>query len=328
VLRLFGALVAAAALQPGTAAALDKQGSAHGGSVAGPDWGINLDGNASLGVSIFNPSYAARPNNTGLALFRYAAHADLDLIGRRLSIPLDLNMFTDRTASGAAKLRPSELDFIGGLTTTWDVGPGALEGGVRVEHDGAADTVSKPYSQTYVDVRARYLYSVAAAVPSVGDRLRGGDLAGWLTLGWFAYNPTYAARPDNSGLALLRYGAHWELSTLDSHLAFGADVTMFTDRCSGTPAPTAAALKKNKPSSCALGNPVAPTELDFTAEIIGRYKPVELHLAVEQDAPFSRGFYFGPNATRTGPHDWIKQTFVYALVQVSFHGFSYMPPRK
>src|SRR5262245_63858629 len=121
-LGLFGAALAAAALTASAAAALDKQGSAHGGSVAGSDWGISLDGNVSLGVSIYNPSYAARPNNTGLALFRYAAHTDLDLIGRRLSIPLDVNMFTDRLASGAAKLRPSELDFIGGLTTTWALG--------------------------------------------------------------------------------------------------------------------------------------------------------------------------------------------------------------
>ena len=49
-------------------------------------------------MSLYNPTYAARPDNTGLALFRYAAHFDFDLIGRRLSIPLDLNMFTDRLA--------------------------------------------------------------------------------------------------------------------------------------------------------------------------------------------------------------------------------------
>ena len=80
-------------------------------------------------MSIYNPSYAARPDNTGLALFRYAAHFDFDLIGRRLSIPLDLNMFTDRLAIGfARKPVPSELDVITGVTSTWRAGPGRARG--------------------------------------------------------------------------------------------------------------------------------------------------------------------------------------------------------
>src|ERR1700753_2150967 len=79
-----------------TAAALDKQGSAHGGAVGGDENGFHVSGALPLGVSLINPSYAARPDNTGLALFRYALHADTDLVGRKLSIPLDLNVFTDR----------------------------------------------------------------------------------------------------------------------------------------------------------------------------------------------------------------------------------------
>ena len=45
---------------------------------------------------LYNPTYAARPDNTGLALMRYAGHRDVDLIGSRLSIPIDINTFTDR----------------------------------------------------------------------------------------------------------------------------------------------------------------------------------------------------------------------------------------
>lgn len=270
------------------AAALDKQGSAHAGSVAGAESGVALGGTLSLGLSLYNPTYAARPNNTGLTLLRYALHLDLDVIGRRLSFPLDLNMFTDRKRHGAAVLAPTEVDLIGGVTTTWDLGPGALEGGVRVERDGPVDAAGKGYSQTYVDVRARYLYSLAAVRPGVARALRGGDLSGWVTLGAFAFNPTYAARPDNSGLALLRYAGHWEISFLDGHLAVGLDFTMFTDR-------------KAK-------NPVAPTELDATPEIIGRLKPFELHLALEHDAPLDRG--------------GLRQTFLYALLGFSFEAFS------
>ncbi len=195
------------------AQALDKQGSAHGGQLEGATEGFDVEGALVLGIALYNPSYAARPANTGLALFRYAMHADFDLIGRRLSIPLDLNMFTDGSRSGLRKLIPSEGDVITGVTSTWRVGPGALESGLRVEHDRTLDSTAEerklvPDNQTYVDARVRYLYSLADTWPALGDRLWDGDVSGWLTLGWFAFNPTYAARPDNSGLALFRYGAH------------------------------------------------------------------------------------------------------------------------
>jgi len=93
--------------------------------VGGDEGGFDIEGTFLYGISLYNPSYAARPANTGLTLFRYAFHADIDLIGRRLSIPVDLNMFTDKTRSGLRKLVPSEGDVITGLTSTWDgVGPG------------------------------------------------------------------------------------------------------------------------------------------------------------------------------------------------------------
>ena len=80
------------------------------------------------------------PTTPGLALFRYAGHVDVDLIGRRLSIPIDINMFTDRLAIGfARKFVPSELDVITGVTSTWRLGPGALEGGARFELDATLD---------------------------------------------------------------------------------------------------------------------------------------------------------------------------------------------
>jgi hypothetical protein len=271
-LQLCSAIVLLGAVSD--AQALDKQGSAHGGQLEGATEGFDVEGAVVLGIALYNPSYAARPANTGLALFRYALHADFDLVGRRLSIPLDLNMFTDGTRSGLRKLIPSEGDVITGVTSTWRVGPGALESGLRVEHDRTLDSTAEerklvPDNQTYVDARVRYLYSLADAWPALGDRLWDGDVSGWLTLGWFAFNPTYAARPDNTGLALLRYGVHTELSVWKDHLSVGLDGTMFTDR-RGT-------------------NPVAPSELDFTAEIIGRIPPFSVHLAYERDMPIDRG---------------------------------------
>lgn len=282
-------LCAAASLAAAPARALDKQGSAHGGEIEGATSGFAFGGSASLGVSVYNPSYAARPDNTGLALFRYAAHFDFDLIGRRLSIPLDLNMFTDRTAVGTArKLVPSELDVITGVTSTWRLGPGALEGGARVEIDGTLDKGGYPgptsQRQTYADVRARYLYSLAAIAPSVGPALRGGDVRGWLTLGWFAINRSYFARPNNTGLALFRYAAHAEISFWNDHLALGLDAIFFSDK--------------------QASNVFRPTELDFTPELIVRFERYEVHLAYERDMPLDQ--------------DTLVQQFIYLLASVSF----------
>jgi hypothetical protein len=252
---------------PRRASALDKQGSAHGGDVGGEgDDGFHVSGSLMAGSALYNPTYAARPDNSGRALFRYAAHADVDLIGRKLSIPLDLNVFTDRERRGLLLFAPSELDVIGGLTSTWDAGPGAVEFGARVEHDRPVDR--KGFTQTYVDARARYLYSLTRLAPGLGPALADGDVSGWLTLGWFALNPSYAARPDNSGKAFLRYALHVEMSALHDAVAIGVDGTAFTDRQT---------------------NVLRPSELDLTPELIVRSAPFEVHLAYERDMPLDRG---------------------------------------
>ncbi len=256
------------------ARALDKQGSAHGGAVSSDaeDQPFDVSGAFTFGTAITNPSYAARPDNTGHALFRYAAHVDVDLLGRSLSIPLDVNLFTDRDRPGARILVPTELDLIGGLTTTRPLGPGDFELGARLEHDRPIDQLHGPggsiFTQTYGDVRARYLYSLARLWPSLVRDLVDGDISGYGTLGWFAFNPSYAARPDNTGNALFRYAAHVELSVWHDRLSLGLDTTYFTDR-------------RNR-------DPLAPTELDLTYEVIGRAPPFEVHLAYERDMPLDR----------------------------------------
>lgn len=268
------------------ARALDKQGSAHGGEVGaepGHENEFDVSGAATLGMSIINQTYAARPDNTGLALMRYATHIDVDVIGRKLSFPIDLNFFSDRTRKGALVFSPTEFDVIGGVTTTNSVAKGAdLELGARVEDDRPVDRGG--FTQSYIDARARLLYSLAKIWPSLGRDLVDGDVSGWATLGWFAVNPSYAARPDNTGLALLRYAAHSELSVWKDHVSLGLDGTMFTDR-------------ERK-------NPVAPSELDATYEIIGRSDPFEVHLAYERDMPIDRG--------------GLVQSFVYVLFVYDF----------
>lgn len=265
---------------------LDKQGSAHGGAVHGATRGFAISGALMAGVSPYNPTYAARPDNTGRALMRYAAHVDVDLIGRRLSVPLDLNLFTDRQLEGARKVSPTELDFIGGLTSTWDLGPGALEVGTRFEHDRPLDRpANRPgATQSYVDARVRYLYSLASIVPGLARGLRNGDVRGWTTWGWFAHNPSYFARPDNTGRALFRYALHVEVSFWDDLFSVGLDGTFFTDR--------------------QASNVFRPSELDLTPELILRRGPYEVHLAYERDMPLDRG--------------GLVQHFVYLLAIWSF----------
>lgn len=262
---LASATVVAIALVAPRAAALDKQSSAHGGHVDGPCSGVNFSGSVLAGIALHNPTFAARPDNSGLGLLRFAPHVDLDLIGHRLSLPIDVNLWTDRKQRGASQFRPSELDIISGLTSTWPVGLGAVELGVRFERDMPVD--QKGLVQTYGDTRLRYLYSAASYGDLAARALRGGDVSGAFTLGWFSYNKSYAARPDNSGTALLRYGSRTELSAFDRKFAVAVDVTVFTDRSTAG---------------------WRPSEMDWTPELIARHGPVEIHLMYERDMPLDR----------------------------------------
>jgi hypothetical protein len=248
------------------AAALDKQGSAHGGKPGGEASGFALTGSLLGGFAVYNPTYAARPDNTGRTLLRVAPHLDIDLIGSRLSIPVDVNLFSDRQRRGLGKIAPSECDVISGLTTTWPLGPTALELGTRIEGDFPVDRGS--YSQAYIDARARWLVSLAPIVPSLEHALAGGGIDLAVTLGWFAWNPSYAARPDNTGKALLRYAVHGSVHYTDRFF-FALDATMFTDRHESG---------------------VVPSELDLTPELgVTVVDGCDIHLAYERDMPIDRG---------------------------------------
>lgn len=72
---------------------------------------------AGAGWLFHNKNYFARPDNTGRALFRYVAHADVDLYKNKLVLYGDINLFTDRGADNQAA--PTELDWIIGLAARW-----------------------------------------------------------------------------------------------------------------------------------------------------------------------------------------------------------------
>ena len=77
----------------------------------------NLTAYAGAGWLFHNSNDFAGPDNTGRALFRYVAHADLDLYKNRLVLYGDVNMFTDREASNT--VNPTELDWIVGIAVRW-----------------------------------------------------------------------------------------------------------------------------------------------------------------------------------------------------------------
>jgi len=204
------------------------------------------------------------PDNTVIPLICLAGHVDLDLIGQHLSIPLDVNLFTDRTAPGAGFLVPSELDLIGGVTSTWALPYGAIEFGTRAEADMGVDRPT--LTQGYLDVRSRYLLQS----DDFGERrpswLVHNHFSSATTLGVFAWNPSYAARPDNTGLALLRYAQR--LGYRHGWFDIGVDFTFFTDR-------EAAAF--------------APSELDLSVDLGGTFGAFGVRLAYERDMPIDRG---------------------------------------
>jgi hypothetical protein len=288
-LAAIATLAALAVVQaPRRARALDKQGVPHHGGGSGLEAKVSLSGNVFVGVLPFNPSYAARPDNSGLALMRAGGHLDVNLFGSHLFIPIDLNLFSDRRRH---PYRPSEIDVIGGVASAWDLLGGQIELGARGEVDAPADGVGA--SQSYVDVRGRYIFALAPRLPGLGTALRGGDVSGWVTLGWFAVNPGYYARPNNTGLALLRYAGHVSVSALQSQVALFLDGTSFTDR-------DAARLR--------------PSELDLTVGAALTGGAWELQLAYERDMPVDGG---------GGDPKVIQQT---AMVTVT-RAFAWIPDR-
>ena len=104
------------------------------------------------------------------------------------------------------------------------------------------------------------LSSVAQAQTSL-------DLNWGYSIGIAPWNPTYAARPDNTGRALLKYGAYAEL--MYGHFGLGMTTGMFTDRY--------------QPEW------MLPSELDLTPSVIFKYDVYDFRVSYERDMPIDRG---------------------------------------
>jgi hypothetical protein len=292
-----------ACMQAVPALALNKQGArTDDDEEQNKGFPVNLSGYLFAGGFLFNPTYAARPNNTGLAAFRFGLHLDLDLYRRWLTISYDENTFTDGGSERRNLFLPTEHDHIVGLLSTIGIARHtALTLAVHYEIDSPAtepsdefqaswplthfDANRQPqpypagYTQSYVDAYARITYEAE-------------HFTIFAALGGFLYNPSYAARPDNAGLALFRYQLHGEVSPLP-WLSIRLDFNAFTDREEGW---------------------FTPTELDVLSEIALKWRSFELHLDGEADLGI--GSYSGVD--HPSPTPGLRQFYLASVVQWSF----------
>jgi len=103
------------------------------------------------------------------------------------------------------------------------------------------------------------------------------NITGYLGPGWLFFNHSYFARPDNSGLALLRYIGAWaDVDLYYNRIVAFVDLNMFTDRTAR--------------------NEFRPSELDWILGLACRWHDLEFSVYREQDRPRIDLGLYGPNS--------------------------------
>ncbi len=208
---------------------------------------------------IENPTFAARPNNTGLVGTRHMVHLETDLYQQYLGFYTDLNFFSDRE-NGWIEL--SEFDSTFAFTGTVN------QFGWRLQYERDAPLDSSGLVQSYADTLATYTAPSANQSRWWRTHFPKQNFTMYAGVGWLFHNESYFARPDNTGRALFRYVAHADLDLYKNRVVLYADVNVFTDR--------------------SADNPVGPSELDWILGLALRWQNVELSLSHERDLPLDR----------------------------------------
>jgi len=211
------------------------------------------------GVFASNPSFAARPDNTGLVGMRHMLHLETDLYKQYLTFYTDQNFFSDRT-NGWIEL--SEWDGTYALTGV----VGRFNWRLQYEHDAPIDR--KGITQEYADGLVTAKFQAVQDLPGWGRRFSNQNLTVYAGAGWLFHNHNYFARPDNTGRALFRYVAHADIDLYKNKLILYGDINMFTDRA---------------------GNQISPTELDWIVGLAVRWRDMEFAVYHEQDRPLDQG---------------------------------------
>jgi hypothetical protein len=208
---------------------------------------------------VSNSSFTARPNNTGLVAMRHMLHLETDLYKQYLTFYTDQNFFSDRK-TGWIKL--SEWDdtyAFTGIVDHW---------GWRLQYERDKPLDQGGLQQIYADTMVTYRIESEHDWEWFQKTFPNKRLTAYAGPGWLFFNHNYFARPDNSGLALYRYVAHFDLDLYQNRLLFYGDVNMFTDRTNA--------------------HAIRPSELDWIVGLAVRWKDVELSVYREQDRPLDR----------------------------------------
>ena len=207
----------------------------------------------------YNPSFFARPDNTGLVGMRHMLHLETDLYKQYLTFYTDQNFFSDRT-NGWIEL--SEWDGTYALTGVVD----RFNWRMQYERDAAIDR--RTITQDYADGLATAKLQSSQDMAWWGRLFPNQHLTAYAGAGWLFHNSNYFARPDNTGRALFRYVAHADLDLYKNRIVLYGDVNMFTDR--------------------EADNKASPTELDWIVGLAVRWRNKELAVYYEQDQPLDR----------------------------------------
>jgi len=207
-----------------------------------------------------NPTFAARPDNTGLVGMRYMLHLETDIYKEYLQFYTDQNFFSNRR-EGWVKL--TEYDMTYALT-------GSLQNwGWRVQYERDAPLDRSGLTQSYADTVITYAIDPLGNSQWWKQRLPNQNLTAYAGAGWLFHNQSYFARPDNTGRALYRIVAHADLDLYKNRAVLFADTNWFTDRSGG--------------------RALTPTELDWILGIALRWGSAELSVYHERDLPLDRG---------------------------------------
>lgn len=204
---------------------------------------------------VSNPTFAARPDNTGLAGLRHMLHLETDLYKQYLTFYTDQNFFSDRT-NGWIELSEWDMTYaLTGLIDRW---------GWRIQYERDAPLDRSGIKQVYADALATGRFQASEDLSWWRRHFPNQNLNAYAGFGWLFHNRDYYARPNNTGRALFRYVAHFDADLYKNMVVFFGDFNMFTDR--------------------ELDNKLKPTELDWIVGLAFRFKDdYEVSVYREQD---------------------------------------------
>lgn len=209
---------------------------------------------------VSNPTFAARPDNTGLAGLRHMMHLETDLYKQYLTFYTDQNFFSDRT-EGWIKLTEWDMTYaLTGLIDRW---------GWRIQYERDAPLDRSGIKQIYGDTLLTGRFQATEDLAWWRQQFPNQNLNAYAGFGWLFHNRDYYARPNNTGRALFRYVAHFDADLYKNLVVFFGDFNLFTDR--------------------ELGNKLRPTELDWIVGLAFRFKDdYEVSVYREQDRALDR----------------------------------------